>query len=51
LSIDNENLFEYEKVINFINEFKLKEKIFFNLVINPGYEELGLSQFTRLYDI
>ncbi|MDD2566151.1 MAG: radical SAM protein [Candidatus Gracilibacteria bacterium] len=47
-SIDTENDFNYEKVINFINQFSLNHKLYFNIVINPGEENNSLEQFTIL---
>ncbi|MFK7780293.1 MAG: radical SAM protein [Candidatus Gracilibacteria bacterium] len=48
-SIDTENIFDYQGIISFINKHKLKDKLYFNLVINPGKEEESLSQFYKLY--
>lgn len=47
-SIDTENDFNYEKVINFINQFSLNHKLYFNIVINPWEENNSLEQFTIL---
>jgi len=50
-SIDTENDFNFEKVSNFINKHKLKNKLYFNLIINPWYEEQSLNQFKKLYNM
>ncbi|MBX9809852.1 4Fe-4S cluster-binding domain-containing protein [Candidatus Gracilibacteria bacterium] len=50
-SIDTEHIFEYQKIDTFIQQFGLKEKVFFNLIISPGQESESLIQFQRLYDL
>lgn len=50
-SIDSENLFDYKKVQNFIDKYDLKDKIYFNLVINPWEEKESYNQFKKLYKL
>lgn len=50
-SIDTENDFDYSKVKKFIDTFELKNKVYFNLVINPGSEKESLKQFQKLYNL
>ncbi|NDK07655.1 radical SAM protein [Candidatus Gracilibacteria bacterium] len=47
-SIDSENKFEYEKIFNFSNKHNLKKKLYFNLMINPGEENISYIQFNNL---
>jgi hypothetical protein len=48
-SIDSENKFDYKKVNSFIKKYNLYEKIYFNLIISPWYEDFGYKQFIKLY--
>lgn len=50
-SIDSENTFNYDKVLSFIEKYALEKRLYFNLIISPGSEELALSQFQRLYTL
>ena len=50
-SIDTENNFDYEKIEKFIKQYDLENKIYFNLVINPGEEFQSLEQFYKLYNL
>ncbi|MFA5917168.1 MAG: radical SAM protein [Candidatus Gracilibacteria bacterium] len=49
LSIDAENLFDYDKVFSFIKKFNLEEKVYFNLIIIPGAENISYNQFLNIY--
>lgn len=49
-SIDSENTFDYEKVISFIQKYGLEKKLYFNLIISPGKEEVALEQFYKLLE-
>ncbi len=49
-SIDSENDFSFEQVIEFINTYHLEEKLYFNLVISPWKEQFARGQFEKLYD-
>lgn len=48
-SIDTENYFDYKKISFFIQKFKLQNKVYFNLIINPWNEFESLKQFKKLY--
>lgn len=48
-SIDSENEFNFEKVFNFINNYNLKDKLYFNLIISPWKEEFAYNQFFKIY--
>ncbi len=48
-SIDSENIFDYNKVFNFINKYNLKEKVYFNLIISPWKENFAYEQFFKIY--
>ncbi|MDD4151433.1 MAG: radical SAM protein [Candidatus Gracilibacteria bacterium] len=50
-SIDSENDFDFEKVLNFIRKYNLERKIYFNLIISPGKHEIALNQFFKLYEM
>ncbi len=50
-SIDSENEFDYEKISNFIKNYNLENKIYFNLVISPWREKRALEQFYKLYNL
>lgn len=49
-SIDSENEFDYIKVFNFIDKFKLENKVYFNIIISPWKEYQAYSQFLKLYN-
>jgi sulfatase maturation enzyme AslB (radical SAM superfamily) len=49
LSIDAENLFDYDKVFSFIKKFNLEEKVYFNLIIIPWAENISYNQFLNIY--
>ncbi len=49
-SIDSENIFLYEKVLEFIKKHTLEKKLYFNLIISPWKETVALAQFQKLYD-
>jgi len=50
-SIDSENNFDYEKIVNFIKKYNLQNKIYFNLIISPHKEKHSLEQFYKLYNM
>lgn len=49
-SIDSENNFDFEKVLNFINKYHLEKKLYFNLIIDPKNIEIAEKQFEKLYN-
>lgn len=49
-SIDSENIFDYNKVIDFIRKYNLEHKLYFNLIISPWQHEIAFQQFQRLYN-
>jgi len=49
-SIDSENYFDYNKINNFILKYNLKNKIYFNIVVSPWFENIALEQFKLLYN-
>jgi len=48
-SIDSENEFEYIRVIKFVEDYRLEDKLYFNLIISPGKTDFALKQFKTLY--
>lgn len=50
-SIDSENTFSYEKILDFIKYYDLKERLYFNIVISPWKEKEAFSQFENLYKL
>ena len=50
-SIDTEHDFDYEKIDLFLKKYSLQEKIYFNLIISPGYEKESEIQFQKLYSM
>jgi sulfatase maturation enzyme AslB (radical SAM superfamily) len=48
-SIDTENNFDFEKILTFIDEFSLKEKVIFNIIFNPWEEGDSYRLFQILY--
>lgn len=48
-SIDSENEFDFKKVFDFLYKFKLKDKVYFNLIISPWKEKIAFNQFENLY--
>lgn len=49
-SIDSENNFDFEKVLNFITKYNLEKKLYFNLIIDPKNIEIAEIQFEKLYN-
>lgn len=49
-SVDSENSFEYDTIFDFINNFWLKEKVYFNLIVSPWKEAIFFKQFEYLYN-
>lgn len=49
-SIDSENNFDFDKVLNFIKKYNLEKKLYFNLIIDPKRIEIALNQFEKLYN-
>lgn len=49
-SIDSENEFDYKKVIDFIINNSLEQKIYFNLIISPWKEQDAYNRFLKLYE-
>jgi MoaA/NifB/PqqE/SkfB family radical SAM enzyme len=48
-SIDSENDFNYEKVLNFIKKYNLQKKVYFNIIVSPWFEKISFEQFKKLY--
>ena len=46
-SLDSENTFHFEKVIDFVKRYQLESKLHFNLVVSPWKHRYALSQFYK----
>gem|GEM_PF-4556000 len=49
ISVDNENIFDFDSLKR-LKKIR-KDRIYFNIIFNPGYEKEGEYIFLRLYDL
>lgn len=49
LSIDTENPFDSEKIVSYIEKYGLKERIYFNVIVQPESISLSMQQIRTLY--